>query len=156
MLPSFNAVSVPLSMTAPLGGPTTKTPFGIPMAPAHKTTKNQNILSLFKVKHPSQSKLQTTELNVKKLQRKRLLDASSENRFNQLTNTKQLTEALEEDNKKETKQNRIYPLPTTAASPKSCQLNISTVTTSRPSDATNLQRGFGPLKHDRSTWETNH
>ena len=40
MVPSFTAVSVPQSMTAPLGGPTTKTPFGIPMVPAHKTKKN--------------------------------------------------------------------------------------------------------------------
>ena len=46
-------------------------------------------------------------------------------------------------------QNRDQPksvllLPTTLSSPKSCQLNNSTLTKSKSSDATNLQRGFGP------------
>ena len=56
MLPSFNAVSVPLNMTAPLGGPTTRTPFSILMAPGLKTKKNKTILSLLKMTRPSRSK----------------------------------------------------------------------------------------------------
>ena len=83
MLPSFNAVSVPLSMTAPFRGPTSKIPFGIPMVPAQQTKKNQNILSLFKMKHPSQNTNAKDMTKCQKvIERKRLLDASSENRFN--------------------------------------------------------------------------